>query len=185
MQHELDDRCHLLAKVVGDSREFAFNYLLVETLHVVCSERRHEGAHLVEHAAERPNVTLAVVRLVAPHLRTGIVGRSCLSVTQPLLDNLRDVQVSKFRLHVLKEKQIGTLHVPVENTTHVKGFYTSDNLNEDIPDFFLFDVGLTLLIVTDLLKDVAIVRILHHQAQTRCGLVNESVTVRDDIRVVN
>jgi hypothetical protein len=34
----------------------------------------------------------------------------------------------------------------------VEGSQASDNLNEDVPDLFLFDVGFPLLITCDLLE---------------------------------
>ena len=54
----------------------------------------------------------------------------------------------------------------MEDFANVECFEASDYLDKDIPDLLFFDVGLTLLIVADLLEHVAIVCILHHQAQT-------------------
>jgi hypothetical protein len=68
--------------------ELAFDYLFVKTLHVVCSERRHEGTHFVQDTAERPNITFGVVGHVSPNLRAGVVGRAGLCVTQSLFDDL-------------------------------------------------------------------------------------------------
>ena len=56
LQHELDDGSHLLGEVFGDARVLALDDLLVKSLHVVSPERRHQGAHLVQNAAERPDV---------------------------------------------------------------------------------------------------------------------------------
>ena len=43
---------------------------------------------------------------------------------------------------------------------------SADDLDEDVPDFLLFDVGLSLLVVTDFLEHISIVSIFHNQAQT-------------------
>ena len=67
-------------------------------------------------------------------------------------------------MHVLEEKYVRTLHVSVKDFTTVEGSQTADNLNEYIPNLFLFDVGLALLVVTDFLEDISVIRILHNQA---------------------
>ena len=46
----------------------------------------------------------------------------------------------------------------------VKYLEASNDLDEDVPNFLLLDVGLSFLVVTDLLKHVSVVCILHHQA---------------------
>lgn len=82
MKHELDDSCHLLTEVVWDSRELAFDYLFVKTLHVVCSEWGHKGTHLIEDATEGPDITLAIIGLVTPDFRTGIIRSASLCVAE-------------------------------------------------------------------------------------------------------
>ena len=67
----------------------------------------------------------------------------------------------------------------------VESFQASYNLNENVPDLFLFDVCLTLLIIADLLKDVAIISILHHKTKTWSRLVNKCVSICYHIRMVN
>ena len=67
----------------------------------------------------------------------------------------------------------------------VESFQASYNLNKNVPDLLLFDVCLTLLIIADLLKDVAIVSILHHKTKTWCRLVNKGVPICYHIRMVN
>lgn len=56
------------------------NDSLIKFLHVVGLEGRSEGNHLIQDAAQRPNVTLLIVGSILPNFRTRIVGRSCLSV---------------------------------------------------------------------------------------------------------
>ena len=128
-------------------------------------KRRHAANHLVKNAAKRPDITLAVVRLVAPNLWTSIIRRSSLSVAQTFFNDLADVEITQLRLHVLKQEQIRTLHIAMQNATDVEGAESADDLNEDVPDLLLLDVGLPLLIVTDFLEDVAVVGVLHHKAQ--------------------
>ena len=171
--------------MIGNPREFTLDDLLVEALHIVGTEWRDKRTHLVQDTAERPNVTLAIVRLVTPDLRTSVVGCSCLSVTQALFNDLTDVEISQFSLHVFKEEQIGTLHVTMQDLADVERAKSTDDLNENVPDLLLLDVGLPFLVVADLLEDVTIIGILHDEAQARGGLIDEGVFVADDIRVVN
>lgn len=105
--------------------------------------------------------------MVAPHLRTGIVGCSCLRVTQSLLDDLGDVKITQFSLHVLEQEQIRTLHITVQYAALVERLESSNDLNEDIPDLLLFDISLSLLIVADLLEHITVVSILHYEAKAR------------------
>jgi len=168
-----------------DSRVLTLYALLVKASHVVCSEGRHQRAHLVEDAAQGPDVTLGVVGHVSPHLRTGIVGCTSLSVTQALLYYFRDVEVSQLGLHVLEQKDVRALHVTMQNPSLVESVEATDDLNEDVPDLLLLEVGLSLLIVTDLLKYVAVISILHDQAQSRTRFVNKGIFISNDVGVVN
>ena len=74
--------------MVGDSRVLSFDYHLIEALHVVSPERWMERTHLVKYAAQGPNITLGVVRHVSPNFGARVVGRTCLSVTEPLFHDL-------------------------------------------------------------------------------------------------
>lgn len=47
------------------------------------------------------------------------------------------------------------------------GSQAPHDLDKDIPDLFLFDVSLSLLIVADFLKDIAIISILHDETKAR------------------
>lgn len=59
------------------------------------------------------------------------------------------------------------------------------DLDKDVPNLLLLYVGLALLIVADFLKDVAVVRVLHDQTQTRSRFVNEGIFIPYDIWVVD
>lgn len=104
MEHEFDYCSHLLAEVVWDPRELSLDDSLVEALHVIGPKRWYERAHLVEHTAQRPNVTLAVVGLISPHFWARIIWCTRLSVAQTFFDDFRDVEVTKFCLHVFEEE---------------------------------------------------------------------------------
>ena len=69
-------------------------------------------------------------------------------------------------MHVFKQKDVGAFHVSVQDLAAVEGKESTDNLDEDVPDLLLFDVSLSLLVVTDLLEDISIVSVLHNQAET-------------------
>ena len=84
--------------------ELALDNFLVKALHVIGTEGRNESTHFVKDAAKRPDITLAIVWLILPDLRASIIRRACLSVAETFLDDLGDVQITKLRLHVLKEE---------------------------------------------------------------------------------
>lgn len=63
----------------------------------------------------------------------------------------------------------------------MQGFEASNNLDEDVPDLLLFDVGLSFLVTANLLEDVAIVSVLHDEAQAGAGFVDESFLIGDHI----
>ena len=44
-------------------------------------------------------------------------------------------------------------------------FKASDDLNEDIPNLFLLDVGFSLLIIAYFLEDITVVGVLHDQTE--------------------
>ena len=73
----------------------------------------------------------------------------------------------------------------MEDLSLMESPQTPHNLDEDIPDLLLFDVGLSLLVVADLLEHVAIVCILHDEAETGSRFINESISVGDNVWVVN
>ena len=52
----------------------------------------------------------------------------------------------------------------MEDLSIMQGFEAPDYLNEYVPDLLLLDICLHFLIGTNLLEDIAIVGILHHQA---------------------
>ena len=171
--------------MVGYPREFPLDDFFVEALHVISSEWWHERTHLVKNAAERPDITLAVIRLVAPHFGTRVVRGASLRVTEAFLDDFGDVKIAQFSLHVFKKEQVCTLHISVENAPHVKGSQASDNLNKDVPDLLLLDVGLSFLVVTDFLENITVVCIFHYQTEAGCRFINEGISISNDIRMVN
>jgi hypothetical protein len=52
----------------------------------------------------------------------------------------------------------------VQNLSVMQSLQTSYDLNEYVPDLFLFDVSLSLLIAANFLKNVSIIRVFHDQA---------------------
>lgn len=164
LQHELYNCSHLLTEVLRNSRILALYHFLVQALHIVGSKWRDERTHLVEHAAERPDVTFGIVRHVSPNLRTRIVRRSGLGITQSFFNNFGDVQITQFGLHISVKEDVGALHVSVQNLSVVKSLKSSYNLNEHVPDFLFFDVRFSFLIVADFLENVSVISILHDQA---------------------
>lgn len=75
---------------------FTRDNLRIKAFHSRCAEGWLLHSHLVDHAAQRPNITTEIVWHVFPHLRAGIVGRTSLGPEQAPLRHFRDVKVAKF-----------------------------------------------------------------------------------------
>ena len=73
----------------------------------------------------------------------------------------------------------------MQNAADMASTQAPNNLDKDIPDLLLLNVRLTLLIVANLLKHIPVVSILHHKTQTRCRLVDECITVGNNIWMVD
>jgi hypothetical protein len=54
----------------------------------------------------------------------------------------------------------------------MQSFEASDYLNKDVPNLLLFDVSFSLLVTANLLEDISIVSILHHQTKLYFLLLN-------------
>ena len=152
--------------MVRNTRVFAFDNFFVKSLHILSSERRHERAEFIQKTPHRPNVALAVVRLILPHFWWRIVGRSRLRVRQFifLFDYFRHVKIPELGWHVSEQKDVGALHVSVQDLPHMKSPKPSHDLYKNVPNFLLFNICFSLLIATNLLVQIPIVRKLHDQA---------------------
>ena len=85
----------------------SFKYFLIESLHVICRERRLQCYHLIEHTSERPYVTLNVVGLIPPHFRARIVWGSGLRVVEAtFIGNFGHIHVTEFGCEIFIEEDI-------------------------------------------------------------------------------
>lgn len=107
-----------------------------------------------------------IVRQVAPNLRTCVVRSASLGVEQSLLGHFGNVHVSEFGRLILVQEYVGTLEITVENLHLMERLESSHNLDEDLPYLILWNVLLLLLVRGDLLEQVSVVRVLHHNTTT-------------------
>lgn len=156
---------------------------VVKAFHALGSERRVQRAHLVNNAAQRPNVTLFVVRFLLPDFRARVVRRSRLSVQHAVLRDLAHVQIAHLVCAVLALKDVGRLQVSVENVAIVQGFQARSHLHERLPNFPLLKLSGVLLVVHNLLVQVAHARKLHDDAQSARSFIEEGLLVRNHIDV--
>lgn len=87
----------------------------VEIVHVCSPERRNQGQGLVQDAAKRPDITLAIVRLVIPDLRTSIVWSARLCIQEACLCYFGDIHIAKTSSAILFKKEISRFDVSVEH----------------------------------------------------------------------
>ena len=73
LEHLLDQHAHVHRVVAGNGRVLALEHALEQAIHVIRLEGRLQMAHLVGHAAERPDVRLEIVRLILPNLWASVV----------------------------------------------------------------------------------------------------------------
>lgn len=141
----------------------AFEDLFIETLHVICRKGRLKCNDLIEDTAERPDVTLDVVRFVPPNLGACIVRGASLCVVQAtLVGNLRHVHVSKLGSKILIEENVRTLEVSVHDVEVMHSFEAPDDLNKDAPNILLGESRPLLLMLRDLLEQVTVICVLHY-----------------------
>lgn len=85
--------------------------LLIQSIHVLSSERRLESSHFVYHTAQGPDIGFGIVGLILPHLRACIVRRSSLSVEQSIFGDFGHIHVSQLGSPVLGEEHVSTLGI--------------------------------------------------------------------------
>ena len=92
-----------------------------------------------------------------------------MSVKKASLGNLGDIHIAKFGSSILVQKYIGTLQIPVENVSIVKGLQTLDNLYKDAPDIFLAQIRLLFLMSCNFLEKISIIGELHNYTKQKKG----------------
>ena len=146
--------------------------------------RRAHRHQLVEHAAERPHVGGARVRLALAHLGRHVQRRAALGHRLRLREGeeLRDAKVAELDLAVVEE-DVRRLEVAVEELVRVVAARERRRrLVEDRQHLGLREVGAHALLRRDARREVAVVRVLHQDAQVVAVAVR--VDVRDDVRVL-
>ena len=73
LYHRLAHFAQLTAEMIGYARVLPPQHLSIQTCHIICSKRWPQSDRLIENAPQRPDVTLHVIRLIAPNLGTGVV----------------------------------------------------------------------------------------------------------------
>ena len=108
IQHCLYHIVQVFAVVFRQLLILAFQDTLEQALHVICLKRWLERDHFINNAPKGPDIALEIVWLVAPHLRTGVVGSARLRVVQStLIGQLGYVHVTKFASPVFVDEDIG------------------------------------------------------------------------------
>lgn len=97
LQHALYDHPDIVAEMLGDPTIFTPAHASEQLVHVLSVEGRLKRQHLVDDAAQGPNIRFVVVWLIAPDFRTGVVRRPSLRVVEALGScDLGNVHVAEF-----------------------------------------------------------------------------------------
>ena len=67
----------------------------------------------------------------------------------------------------------------------MESFETTDDLDEEMPDLFLSEGCVALLVIINQLEQVATIGVLHHEDQAVCLVLKECLFVPDDVRMVD
>jgi len=154
--------------VTWDWRVLTLEYSLKKTIHVISSEWRHKGAHLVDDAAEGPDIGFQIIGLIFPYLWARVVWCSCLSVKQAFLCDFGNIKITEFGGGVLVQENVGALHVAMQDLELMKRLQALDDLDNNFPDVLLLHELLIVLALANPLEHISIVCIIHHDAtQTR------------------
>ena len=161
----------------------ALEHALVESVHVVGAEGRLERAHFVQDAAQRPDIRLRPVRLILPHFWACVVRSACLRVQEALLGDFADIQITQLRIAILLQENIGALQISVQDVLAVECSQGFAHFDENFPDCRLADHPIGLLILDDFLVQIAVVEIVHHDAQARARILEKGLFVTDNARM--
>jgi hypothetical protein len=144
------------------------------------------GHHLVEHAPKRPDIALSPVRTIIPDLWRRVIRRPSLSRSQIPMRDLRDVHIADLnRLLVAGDEHIRALEIAVQDFQVVQRLQPPEHLDQVAPALLLGKVQITLLVLLDLLQQVATLREFHDDAQRGLILVVECLFVLDNVFVVD
>ena len=155
-------------------------------MHIICIERWLQSDHLVYDAAQRPYIALEVVGLILPDLGTGVIRCARLGIVKTVLvGKLGNVHIADFTCAIFVHENVGRFDVPVHDVVVVEGFETAEHLDEHMPDVTLREPLHALLALADLLEQVTVVRVLHHDAERIELRIHEDLFVGDYVRVLD
>ena len=121
LEHCFENSAEIVGVVRGYFRIDAFEYSIIETLHIFGGKWWIEGNELVEDAPKRPNVRLIVIRLILPNLWTSIIRCTGLRLKNTSLCHFRYIKISQFDHAVLCQKYVGTFYISMNDFFVVKG----------------------------------------------------------------
>ena len=161
-----------------DLRVLASQNFLVETVHISCLEWWHQAAHLVHDASKRPNVWFQAIWFLSPNLGSSVVRCTSLGVEHSFLGYLRDVEVTKLCLPIREQENIGRLHVTVQDLLRVQHLKSFQNLNENFPHEFFFQIYFWGLWVHNFLVNIWFISQLHNHTKNSEGYKKWLFTIR-------
>jgi len=145
-----------------------------------------QSYHLVQDAAERPNIRLLVIRLLLTDLRRKVVrssnGRHCTVVG--VLEDSSNAKVAYLDGAILVHKDVLGLQVAVQYFPVVDVLDGQSHLHKPVQDLVLAVTDFAyLLLVRDLRVEVSSVCIVHDDAEA--SLVHKGLFVGDDVRMAH
>lgn len=123
-----------------------------------------QSKSFIKDTPKRPNVTLAVVRLIIPNFRTSIIGSSRLRIKEACFGHFGNIHVAKASRAIFIEEKISGLDISVEHFQVVEFFESTHSSYRDAPDLLFSELVVVLFELRDFLKKVSVVSEVHHDA---------------------
>lgn len=97
------------------------------------------------------------------------------------LSDLRNIHISQFDDASFREKDVGWLDIPMEDVQSMQFSESLHDLRKDAPDLLLSRMGALLLVLDDLVAEVAFAGVFHNDAERLGGLIDKRLSVGDNI----
>lgn len=92
----------IVRKCLGNFWKLTSYNFLIQTTHIGSLKWRFQCYHLIKYTAQRPNVTLEVIRFILPNFRACIVWRASLSIIKvSLINDFGYIHITKFNRKIL------------------------------------------------------------------------------------
>ena len=180
LKEGLNNERQVIRVGVRDPCKLSSYHFLEQSWHILCLKGWMKSYHFVYDTTKWPYVTLDIIRLVLPNLRTCIVRGPCLGIVEAfLVCNLWHIHVSKLHCEILIQENVSTLEISMHYVQVMHCSKPVGYLYQDWPHLWFIESLPNLLVISNLLKEVSIICKLHYDAKVLLDQSNISTYQRD------